>query len=159
MGYVYYNDPVGVGRAVEQFTRAATDTVASLLTLRTTLLPANLDATTAIYVGMGLAACGLALVGWSRLRRRSSRADRARGPAATAPKPRAMVRFRRPVDWRSRPQRWRDAVAELVELQADYAAWLDALPDSLRGSATAEALRTIADFDLSELEALEPGRD
>ena len=36
---------------------------------------------------------------------------------------------------------------------------LDALPDSLRGSATAEALRTIADFDLSELEALEPGRD
>ena len=70
-----------------------------------------------------------------------------------------MVRFRRPVDWRSRPQRWRDAVAELVELQADYAAWLDALPDSLRGSATAEALRTIADFDLSELEALEPGRD
>ena len=25
MGYVYYNDPVGVGRAVEQFTRAATD--------------------------------------------------------------------------------------------------------------------------------------
>ena len=52
MGYVYYNDPVGVRRAVEQFTRAATDTVASLLTLRTTLLPANLDATTAIYVGM-----------------------------------------------------------------------------------------------------------
>jgi hypothetical protein len=30
------------------------------------------------------------------------------------------VRYRRPADQRSRPQRWRDAVAELVELQAEY---------------------------------------
>ena len=29
------------------------------------------------------------------------------------------VRYRRPADRRSRPQRWRDAVAELIELQAD----------------------------------------
>ena len=73
------------------------------------------------------------------------------------------VRYRQPADRRSRPQRWRDAVAELVDLQADYAAWLDALPASLRDSATADALRAICDFDLSELEALEPpkgfGRD
>ena len=30
------------------------------------------------------------------------------------------VRYRRPADRRSRPQRWRDAVAELVEPQAAY---------------------------------------
>jgi hypothetical protein len=57
----------------------------------------------------------------------------------------------------------RAAVAELVDLQADYAAWLDRLPESLRDTATAEALEAITAFDLSELEALEPpkgfGRD
>jgi hypothetical protein len=77
--------------------------------------------------------------------------------------PVVRIRYRKPQDKRSRPQRWRDAVAELVDLQADYAAWLDALPASLRDSATADALRAICDFDLSELEALEPpkgfGRD
>jgi hypothetical protein len=49
------------------------------------------------------------------------------------------IRYRRPGDRRSRPQRWHDAVAELVTLQEDYRAWLDALPDSLQESATAEA--------------------
>ena len=34
------------------------------------------------------------------------------------------VRYRRPADRRSRPQRWRDAVAELIELQADHQQWL-----------------------------------
>ena len=34
-----------------------------------------------------------------------------------------LVRYRRPIDRRSRPQRWRDAVAELLALQAEYAAW------------------------------------
>ena len=72
--------------------------------------------------------------------------------------PVVRIRYRKPQDKRSRPQRWRDAVAELVDLQADYAAWLDALPASLRDSATADALRAICDFDLSELEALEPPR-
>ena len=38
---------------------------------------------------------------------------------------------------RSRPQRWRDAVAELVSLQDEYRAWLDSLPDNLAESATA----------------------
>ena len=57
---------------------------------------------------------------------------------------------------RSKLQRWRDAVAELADLKADYAAWLEALPDSLRDSATADALRAICDFNLAELEALEP---
>jgi hypothetical protein len=32
------------------------------------------------------------------------------------------VRYRRPADRRTRPQRWRDAVAELLTLQAEYVA-------------------------------------
>ena len=68
------------------------------------------------------------------------------------------MRFRRPADRRSRPQRFRDAVAELVTLQEEYAEWLDTIPEQLRGSLTAEALRAIADLDLSELESIEPPR-
>jgi len=70
------------------------------------------------------------------------------------------VRFRSPADRRSRAQRWRDAVAELVSLQEDldYRAWLDALPGNLTNSSTAEALRTVCDIDLSELESVEPPR-
>ena len=44
------------------------------------------------------------------------------------------------------------------DLQAEYAAWLDALPDNQQDSATAEALRAIVDLDLSELQAIEPPR-
>ena len=55
--------------------------------------------------------------------------------------PPALVRYRRPADRRARPQRWHAAVTELVTLQAEYVAWLDALPDKLRDSATAEALQ------------------
>jgi hypothetical protein len=58
----------------------------------------------------------------------------------------------------TRPQRWRAAVAELVSLQAEYAAWLDALPDALRDSATGDALQAIIDLDLDELAAIEPPR-
>ena len=68
------------------------------------------------------------------------------------------VRYRRPGDRRSRPQRWRDAVSELLTLQEDYRAWLDTLPPSLENSATAEALRSICDLDLSDLESAEPPR-
>jgi hypothetical protein len=69
-----------------------------------------------------------------------------------------IVRSRRPVDRRSRLQRWHDAIAELVDLQAGYAAWLDALPESLRGTATAEALQAITDLDLDVVAAIEPPR-
>jgi hypothetical protein len=62
------------------------------------------------------------------------------------------------MDRRPRPQRWKDAVRELVALQEEYRAWLEALPVPLQGSATAEALRAISDLDLSELEAVEPPR-
>ena len=56
---------------------------------------------------------------------------------------------------RSRAQRWRDTVAELVVLQQEYAAWLAALPDSLQESSLAEALQAICDLDLDELQAIE----
>ena len=72
--------------------------------------------------------------------------------------PSVVVRSRRAVDRRSRLQHWHDAVAELVDLQAGYAAWLDALPESLRGTATAEALQAITDLDLDVLAAIEPPR-
>ena len=68
------------------------------------------------------------------------------------------VRYRRPGDRRSRPQRWRDAVAELVSLQEDYRAWLDSLPDNLAESLTAEALRAVCEIDLSDLESVDPPR-
>ncbi len=67
-----------------------------------------------------------------------------------------------PADRRNRPQRWRDAVAELLELQADYQQWLDRLPESLVDTPTADALRVVCDLDLSGLEIDPPrgsGRD
>jgi hypothetical protein len=68
------------------------------------------------------------------------------------------IRTRRPVDHRSRARRWLDAVAELTELQAQYAAWLDALPDNLQDSATADALRALCELDLTDLQAIDPPR-
>ena len=64
-----------------------------------------------------------------------------------AHQPTPVVRYRRSADRRTRPQRWHDAVAELLALQAEYAAWRDALPDS----ATAEALQAIVELDLDVL--------
>lgn len=64
----------------------------------------------------------------------------------------------RPTDRRSRPERWRNAVDELLALQAEYATWLDALPESLRNSPTAEALETIVDLDLTMLTDTAPPR-
>ena len=69
--------------------------------------------------------------------------------------PAAMVRARQPTDRRSRPQRWRDAVAELLGLQASYATWLEALPDTLQSTATADALQAIVDLDLDTLAAIQ----
>lgn len=72
--------------------------------------------------------------------------------------PISRVRYRRPVDRRARTQRWNDAVAELLALQAEYAAWCDALPDSLRDTPTAEALQIIVELNLDELVAIVPPR-
>ena len=67
----------------------------------------------------------------------------------------SQLRYCRPADRRSRPQRWDDAVQTLLALQDQYRAWRDALPESLAGSATATLLEEVCDLDLSELEAVE----
>ena len=75
-----------------------------------------------------------------------------------ADQPAPVVRYRQPVDRRSRLQRWNDLVAGLLVLQAEYAAWYEALPDSLRDTATAAALLAIIELDLDDLAAIVPPR-
>jgi hypothetical protein len=80
------------------------------------------------------------------------RARRLKQPAPVA------TRAGRPIDRRSRLQRWDDATNVLLGLQAEYADWLAALPDSLRGTAMAEALEAITDLDLTALAETKPPR-
>ena len=78
------------------------------------------------------------------------------------PAPVVKVRYRKPTDRHSRFQRWRDAAAELLELQADYQQWLDGLLESLADSPTADALRTVCELNVSALDVDLPrdfGRD
>ena len=74
-----------------------------------------------------------------------------------APPPRGQ---HRPTRQRSasRVQRWHAAVGEIVALQAEYAAWLQALPEATRDSPTGEALQAIVALDLEEIAAIEPPR-
>jgi len=85
---------------------------------------------------------------------------RARRDAPLSP---AAARTRRAIDRRSHPRRWRDAIGELLALQATYADWLTALPDSLRDSATGNALEAIVELDLTAIAECQPpsgyGRD
>lgn len=73
------------------------------------------------------------------------------------------VRYRKPRDRRSRARRWRDAVAELLELKDHYANCFDSLPEALRDTPYGERLLAIAEADIEALEALDPplgyGRD
>jgi hypothetical protein len=45
-----------------------------------------------------------------------------------------------------------------LNMKPGYEAWLEALPDTLRESTTAEALRIICDLDLAELQTINPPR-
>ncbi len=72
--------------------------------------------------------------------------------------PATIVRTRKAVDRRSRPQRWNEAVTALLQLQAEYQDWLDNLPEQGGSEATREALEAICEFDLSELESITPPR-
>jgi hypothetical protein len=98
------------------------------------------------------------------MRGRKSQGDRALSGAERQARYRArhagmpIVRYRRPADRRSRPQRWHDAVAELVALQDEYRDWFEALPEATRDGATGEALQAILDLDLDEIAAIEPPR-
>ena len=64
---------------------------------------------------------------------------------------------------RSRAKRWNDALAEMFAVQAECATWFEALPESLRDSATATALQDMIDLDLDAIAELQPplgyGRD
>ena len=68
------------------------------------------------------------------------------------------IHYRPVTDRRSRARRWRDAVAELVILQSEYAQWFEALPENLQEGAAGEALQAIVDLDLDELIAVVPPR-
>ena len=90
-----------------------------------------------------------ALTGAERQARYRARQDQAPALPARGPvKPRRMTR----------PQRWHDAVAVLLGLQAEYTAWLEAMPEATRDGATGEALLAIAELDLEELAAIQPPR-
>ena len=49
-------------------------------------------------------------------------------------------------------------VRTLLDLQGEYQAWLDNLPDALQESALAQKLEAICELDLAELESVEPPR-
>jgi hypothetical protein len=66
-------------------------------------------------------------------------------------RPRAAAR-------RSRSKRWNDALAEMIAVQAECSAWFDALPESLRDSATAVALQDMVELDLEVIYAVQPPR-
>jgi hypothetical protein len=59
---------------------------------------------------------------------------------------------------RSRAKRWNDALAEMIAVQSECAAWFEALPESLRDSATAAALQEMIDLDLDAISAVQPPR-
>src|ERR1700731_82684 len=59
---------------------------------------------------------------------------------------------------RSRAKRWDDALAEMFAVQSECAAWFEALPESLRDSATAVALQDMIDLDLDAIAAVRPPR-
>jgi hypothetical protein len=79
---------------------------------------------------------------------------RAKTPALQPPLPIKRPQAAR----RSRSKRWNDALAEMLTVQAECAAWFEALPESLRDSATAEALQDMIDLDLDAIAAVQPPR-
>ena len=72
-------------------------------------------------------------------------------PSLTIKRPAAAARP-------SRSKRWNDALAEMSAVQAECAAWFEALPESLRDSATASALQDMIDLDLDAIAAVQPPR-
>ncbi len=83
------------------------------------------------------------------------------GPPPERPAGRAVSR--RPPRARPLSRRWIEAVAALAALQAEYARWLEALPEATRETATGEALQAMVDLNLEEIMAIQPplgfGRD
>jgi hypothetical protein len=72
-----------------------------------------------------------------------SAAYRARRKAeleAAGKAPVVRLRYRRPADRRSRPQRWAEAVETLADLIDDYQSWRDSLPTGVADSYLAQRL-------------------
>jgi hypothetical protein len=84
------------------------------------------------------------------------RARRKATIAAAPTKPPVVLRYRRPADRRTQPQRWADAVQTLADLLDRFQQWRDNLPASLENSATAEALDAVLELRgyVEELEAV-----
>ena len=72
---------------------------------------------------------------------------RARRAAGARP-----VRYRRPKDRRSRPERWLAASETLQYLQWEYREWQDSLPVWVEDWEVAERLRLVCDLDLYGLD-------
>ena len=72
-------------------------------------------------------------------------------------RPPLTIKLSRPAR-RSRTRRWNDALAEMLAVQSECAAWFEALPESLRESPTAEALQEMIDLDLDAIAAVQPPR-
>ena len=91
-----------------------------------------------------------------------SNAERQRRYRTRRKEQQPIVRYRRPMDRRSRPQRWSDALDELRQLQEEYQEWLDSLPENLYDSAVHEKLEEVCILDLDDLDIELPlgfGRD
>ena len=58
-------------------------------------------------------------------------------------------------DWRTRPQRWRDAAEELLALQEKYRAWYENLPENLQDTALAQKLEAVCELDIEEIASIE----
>jgi hypothetical protein len=69
-----------------------------------------------------------------------SAAFRARRKAEIEAKVPVRIRYRKPKDKRTKPQRWADAVETLADLIEDYQDWKDNLPPSLADSPIADRL-------------------
>ena len=73
--------------------------------------------------------------------------ERRKAAALAAPtKPPVVVRYRRPADRRSRPQRWAEAVETLADLIDAYQVWRDILPPELADSDIAQRLDDVIEL-------------
>jgi hypothetical protein len=91
-----------------------------------------------------------ALTGAERQARYRQRPGQAQTPVKAAP--RQLQRGH------TLSRRWNDTVAGLVAIRAEYARWLEALPEATREGATGEALQAMVDLDLEEIMAIQPPR-
>jgi hypothetical protein len=97
-----------------------------------------------------------ALTGAERQARYRLRPGQAREPAPVQAMPSRPPRG--PTRGPTLSRRWNDTVAGLLALQAEYARWLEALPEATRDTATGEALQAMVDLDLEEIVAIQPPR-